>query len=59
MRYEHSTVLESDFASLAREARGIARNLKLVCNPLMKEHDMTAMLQHWDLWGPLVCFPIS
>jgi hypothetical protein len=57
IQYEHSTVLESDFASLAREAQGIACNLKLVCNPLMKQQDVSAVLQHWDLWGPLVCAP--
>lgn len=53
MRYEASTVLESDVASLARECRGIARNLKLVCNPLIRQEEVTAMLQHWDMWGPL------
>jgi hypothetical protein len=54
LRYEESTVDETDFESLAREGRGIARNLRLVCNPLIKQDEVTAMLQHWDLWGPLV-----
>jgi hypothetical protein len=53
-RYEESTVDETDWASLARELHSIARNLKLVCNPLIKQEEVSAMLQHWDLWGPLV-----
>ena len=54
MKYEPSTVLESDWASLHRELSGIWCNIKLVCNPFLKQDDVTAMLQHWDLWGPLV-----
>lgn len=54
MKYEPSTVLESDWASLHRELAAIWCNIKLVCNPFLKQDDVTAMLQHWDLWGPLV-----
>eukprot|EP00892_Ulva_mutabilis_P008909 jgi/Ulvmu1/6390/UM003_0018.1 len=54
MKYEPSTVLESDWASLNRELAGIWCNIKLVCTPFLKQDDVTAMLQHWDLWGPLI-----
>ena len=54
MQYEGNTIDESDWASLSREAGAITRNLKLVCNPMIKESEVEAMLQHWDMWGPLV-----
>lgn len=55
LRYEPSTVTETDMQSLWRELGGIWRNIALVCNPFLKKSDVTSMLQHWDLWGPLVC----
>jgi hypothetical protein len=58
LRYEPSTVNESDLTSLWRELGGIWRNIALVCNPFLKKSDVTAMLQHWDLWGPLVCLKL-
>ena len=61
-RYDEDTINESDFASLARELQAIWRNLKLVCNPLIRQDEVNAMLQHWDLWGPLVrpvCIPLA
>lgn len=54
MQYQPSTIMESDAASLYRELSGIWHNIKLVCNPFLKRDDVTAKLQHWDLWGPLV-----
>lgn len=55
LKYEPSTINETDLQSLWRELGGIWRNIGLVCNPFLKKSDVTAMLQHWDLWGPLVC----
>jgi hypothetical protein len=55
LKYEPSTINETDLQSLWRELGGIWRNIALVCNPFLKQEDVSAMLQHWDLWGPLVC----
>lgn len=59
LRYEENTVDESDFASLLREGRSIWQNLRLVCNPLIKQDEVDTMLQHWDMWGPLVRCPLA
>lgn len=54
LKYEPSTVNETDLQSLWRELGGIWRNIALVCNPFLKKTDVSSMLQHWDLWGPLI-----